>query len=174
MIRLMGKLCNEQGEVFNNQVADILEQIPGVKVQRRVKKIGQLTIATPRGKLGDIDVLVIDQGRLLLEVIECKDLALARTPYELQFELKNLFQGNNPIIVRHQRRVDWVRNHLADILKWAGVDDNNNWRVESLIVVDEELFTPYLQQSPVQIVAFQQLKEWVQHQIETASSPTIL
>jgi len=114
-----------------------------------------------QGDLGDIDVLVADNQLKKLLVIECKDLALARTSFEMSCELTTLFIGSTQkksIVETHQRKTRWVCKNLGQILSWLGVD-SGGWTVHPLIVVDREMFTPYLKRSPVPIVPLEKLKD---------------
>ena len=67
----------------------------------------------------------------------------------------NLFRGQRgkkSIIERHQNRVDWVTEHLTDVLSWLDQDTSSEWNVEAFIVVDRELFTPHLEDSPMPVI----------------------
>ena len=72
----MGEVAHRAGEAFNDRVADVLERYPRLVVKRRLKKLGTQRVP------GDIDVLVASTKRRTLFLIECKDLALCRTPRE--------------------------------------------------------------------------------------------
>jgi len=125
-----------------------------------VKKIGSKRLADSTGDLGDIDVLIFDTKKKRIIAIECKDLAIARTPYEISSEIINLFRGdeaNRSIVERHRRRVQWLREHLDATLAWVGLTRTGKWKVEGLIVVDEPLFTPYMQQSPIKVLTLDEL-----------------
>jgi hypothetical protein len=164
MVRLMGEFNRRRGDKFNDEVADVFAQDPRLIVRSRVKKVAHLRLRGDKGDLGDIDVLVVDKRRKRLLPMECKDLALARTPYEMSSEIVNLFrgsQGKKSIIELHQQRVQWVREHLLEVLEWLGVGTPKGWKIEPLIVVDRELFTPYLQESPIPIVPLEELKRAV-------------
>jgi hypothetical protein len=157
MRRLMSQFLNQRGEAFNDQVADFLEQQArtGVIVQRRVKAIGELR--NSKGPPGDIDVLVIDPGERRVWVIECKDFAAAHMPHQIANELKNLFLGKGGKESKVERRAAWVRENLDYILEWFKVGERRKWKVEPLIVVSQELFTPYLKRSPIRIISFDAL-----------------
>lgn len=161
MIKLMGEFNRQRGDKFNDSVADVFARDPRLIVRKRVKKIGSLRLKGSKGDLGDIDVLVVDQRRRRLVPVECKTLALARTPYELSGEIVNLFHGTDDkksILELHGQRVQWVREHLTAVLDWLGVNDGRRWKVEPLIVVDRELFTPYLRNSPIPIVPLEEIR----------------
>ncbi len=145
MKTLVSRHANREGEAFNDEVANRLEQMPGMLVRRRVKKVGSAgqAIQPP----GDIDVLVFNTLTRTIYVLECKNLAFARTPFELASELRALTEStphHKSIIQKHQRRVQWVRENLAAILAWAALDGGEPWTVRSAVVVDEPVMSPKL------------------------------
>ena len=158
---LMGEIGHLHGEMFNDTVADQLKEQPNLRVKRRVEKVGALKIRGPHGKLGDIDILVAHLSRQCLYVIECKDLGLARTPREIANEMEAFFDGKHgekSTIERHLLRVEWVQNHLQDVVTWlTGQPYDREWTLESLIVVDDVLFGPYVRRSPVRVVPVENL-----------------
>ncbi|MGD0305515.1 MAG: hypothetical protein ABSC71_11875, partial [Candidatus Acidiferrales bacterium] len=93
MQEFVSKRTNEVGSLFNDKVADFFAGLAGIAVERRVKKIGELRELQTH--LGDIDVLVGDVNRGRILVVECKDLSVARTPYEMARELIEIFGGGN-------------------------------------------------------------------------------
>jgi hypothetical protein len=159
MQQLMGEFLHQRGEAFNDQVADFLTQHvgDGVIVDRRVQAIGALR--KHKGPPGDIDVLVVDPGERRVWVIECKDFAAAHMPHQIANELENLFLGKGGKESKVARRATWVREHLDAVLEWYKVKRTGKWDVEPLIVVSQELFTPYLRRSPIHIISFDTLME---------------
>jgi len=162
MKELQGRLSKERGKEFNTRVGEFFEQKPNMIIKYTVKKFGNLPLVDFQGHdLGDIDVLAIDIKGHRLEIIECKDLALAKTPYEMGYELKNIFEGSGSersIIERHVRRTNWVKENLNAILTHLGLYSDVKWKIEPLIVVDQELFTPYLRESPIRVASFSELE----------------
>jgi len=156
MRQLIGAILHQQGEAFNDQVADMLMQNSDLIVHRRVKKIGDLMVP------GDIDVLVVDPIRRWLGIVECKDFVVARTPYEMDSELKKFFQGNGKksAIEKVEERATWVRENVGKILTWLQLGDIGKvkkWKIRSVIIVSHELFTPYLKKSPIPVISFEKL-----------------
>ena len=99
-------------------------------------------------------------------VIECKDLALARTPREMAQELDNLFRGSRtkrPTIEKHQRRADWVRAHSRELAQWLGIERSSNWNVETLIVLDHRPASAHLAASPIPVLALDGLLNYVRN-----------
>jgi hypothetical protein len=158
--QLLGQINEINGDEFNDRVADAFEAHDDLIVKRRVKKIDHLKLLAEHGDLGDIDVLVVNAVKKIIWVVECKSLAVGRMPFEMTNEITNLFRGKKgktSIIERHQKRVDWVADNLSDVLTWLGVPVSEGWRVEGVIVVDRELFTPYLEKSAMPVIAFHDL-----------------
>jgi hypothetical protein len=96
---VLAEINDRKGKDFNDRVADYFLS-PGNIVERRVKKIGQLRLRGPSGDLGDLDVLVAMPARRLLRIIECKNLAGARTPFEMSNEVDELFRGSDCVFRR--------------------------------------------------------------------------
>ena len=164
MRELTGKFNRERGDTFNNDVAVLFEAKPGLKVRRRIKKLGKKYIRGNLGDLGDIDVLVIDQHCHQIFVIECKDLAIARTPHELKTELDYIFMGSTTdksAIDRHKLRVTWVQDNLASVLSAFNVAFADNWKVEPLLIFDEATFSSHIYHSPIRVLSYRQLVEEV-------------
>ena len=157
---LVSRYANREGEVFNDDVADRLEAKPTLWVRRRLKKIGRgkTAILPP----GDIDVLVIDVSRTSIYVLECKNLAFARTPFELAAELRALTEStehSRSLIAKHQRRVVWLKEHLDIVIKWANLDPSKTWSVHSAVVVDEHAMSPKLQDVGEPVFSIEDLRE---------------
>ena len=136
-------------------------------------KITRIAVATIIGAnrelqqhLGDIDVLVGDPKRRRVLVIECKDLSLARTPFEMAHELADLFDGVNgkkSIIEKHEARTHWVKANIRDVVTFLGGNPKGGWAVVPLIAVDEPLVAPHLRRSPIPVLSLEELKrKWPQ------------
>jgi hypothetical protein len=62
------------------------------------------------------------------------------------------------MVERHQKRVDWVREHMPQILEWLKLDSKQIWQVEPVLIVDQELMSAYLQTSPIPVVSLEELR----------------
>ena len=160
MKALVSRHANREGEAFNDEVADRLAEKPVLVVHRRLRKIGRgkSSIQPP----GDIDVLVIDEERGRIYVLECKNLAFARTPFELAAELRALTEStphHRSMIEKHKHRVDWLRGNLNAVLAWAKLDSTRQWEVHSAVVVDEHAMSPKLQDVREPVFALDDLQE---------------
>jgi hypothetical protein len=155
----MSELNDERGYQFNSTVAALLKR-DGRIVEPRERKFGSLKM--PR-ELGDIDVLVVDPANRFVTVIECKDLALARTPQELSSQLEALTggteQSQGTATTRHARRVNWVRENLSGVLAHFGVEQADSWQVRGIFVVDEPLFATQLRDIGMEVRSLESLHE---------------
>ena len=160
MQKFISEMNNDRGEDFNTITAVLFRTHKDLIVRERVKKIGRKRISDVTGDLGDIDVLIANVNKRTIMVVECKDLALARTPNEMSNEIMNLFQGSDSkksIVEKHQKRIEWITANLNDVVGWFGENSNLKWRVEGLIVVNQPLFSPYLQKSPITVISYPEL-----------------
>jgi len=131
-------------------------------VKRRVKKAGPLrgTLGPP----GDIDVLVVSRKKRTVFLVECKDLALARTPREMANEFDALFRGGGKrksTVELHLARKRWAEGNLRALLGWIGVGWSKKWKVEALLVLDHRPMTARLAASPIPVVSVAEIVEFV-------------
>lgn len=169
MRSLLGRFNRERGAAFTLDVRKVFEDYEGLVVDSNLVKIGRVRIAEEGRDLGDIDVLVINPSRRRVLAIECKDLSVARNPHEMANELQELFVGNAQpaVVVRHQRRADWVATNLQLVLDHYGVEPGPGWCVTPILVVSEEMLTPHIHSPPMPVVSLRTLRhqflhEWLQ------------
>jgi hypothetical protein len=150
MQALISRLSSEAGLAHQREAAGIASSI-GMMVRERVTKVAGTRLMDAHGDLGDVDVLAADPQRFLVWAIECKNLGVARTPWELRHELDDLHDPDGGIVARHQRRVAWLRAHLNGVIGWLSLP-SGPWRVEGLIVVSAELVGPHVRQTAIPVV----------------------
>lgn len=85
---------------------------------------------------------------------------MARTPAELANELAETFQSSDSCsaaIDRHVERVDWLRDHVGELLEWLELDreDPEQWTVDGTVVLEIERI---LDDSPLPVVTFRDLE----------------
>jgi hypothetical protein len=157
MRSVMSELNDERGYLFNSKVAELLKR-EGRVVESRKRKFGSLKM--PR-ELGDIDVLVIEPAKRQVTAIECKDLALARTPQELSSQLEGLMGGaehsQGALTTRHGRRLKWVSENITGVLAHFGIATSDGWHVRGMFVVDEPLFATHLRDIGMEVVSIESL-----------------
>lgn len=138
----LGKLINKRGNDFNDVVAKKLKTYDSLIVASKVKKInGHRIMSEQNNDLGDIDVLVIVPSKKKIIVIEVKDFSFAKTPYEMYQQYLSVFVDDEKelcYISRHHKRVEWVKNHITDVLKNYNLS-GDGWKVTEALVVDESI-----------------------------------
>lgn len=76
MRSLLARFRHEAGTRFNDKAYDVLKANPRLTVRKRISTFGNLRA----DNLGDIDVLCAEHDKRVLWVIECKSLAIGRSP----------------------------------------------------------------------------------------------
>jgi hypothetical protein len=158
MKAVISRFNDRRGKQFNDTVAEVLEENEHLIVRKRVTTIGRSKLPND---LGDIDVLVVDARAHRIRAIECKDLALARTPDELAHQLEALFEHDDHdqprAVKRHRRRVEWLREHSRELAEEFNLAKHER-RFEGMFVVDEPLFVPHLRDIGMEVVALETLR----------------
>lgn len=136
MKRYISQHRNRVSHAFENEIADIARNDPLNALNTRVPSLGNTSLKRPNGEqLGDIDVLVVNEHRRMIWIIEAKSFAATRTAREIKGEIDKLTQGNNPAIVHHIERVRFVQDRWSDIhrqMKLPGRD--SDWQIRDMVV----------------------------------------
>jgi len=160
--RVIGGWRERESKAFEESVAHILTEMTGVPAKVRLRKIGKRRIVADGRDLGDVDVLAVIPGKRVLLLIECKDLALARTPAEIQHQLEELVHGSSDkssAIEKHLARTQWVKTNLDEVLmKCFNIQRRRAWRVEPILVSDSELHAPHIVSIPFPVLSIERLK----------------
>jgi hypothetical protein len=141
--RLMQQFASRQGArtglEFNEAVADaVARQGPRTWVGRSLSWCLHRKQSDELDRLGDIDVLAFSERDNVVWVIEAKDLKLCRTLGEVARRLAN-YQGRTDkkgrpdALLRHLRRVAFLRDNAADLRKRLGLKDTP--RICGLVIV---------------------------------------
>lgn len=154
--QIMGKIHHDVGKSFNNLVHEKISSISdSLIVEKELRKIGSTRIGHPGNDLGDIDVLVIEPRKKNVLVLECKDLAIARNPHEMANEIESLFKGkgdNKSTVEKHLNRVNWLRKNRDLLFEAYNLKPRGNWQFYTYLIVDEEMFTPHLESSKIEVI----------------------
>lgn len=161
MRSFISEIRREVNDAYATSVARRLETL-GVRTYTSVKKAGKLRIADDLGRdLGDIDVLGIHAASRTLLAVEAKDFEVARTPAEIEREIRKLFVGTRKkrsTLELHERRVVWLRKHLSDAARAFDLEgDPQEWHVRGLVVTSEPLLSPLVRTGALEIIAFDDL-----------------
>lgn len=136
---LMSRLRNIEGDIFNEQIKQILNSYEELEVIKGVSKIGSRHIADENNKtLGDIDIFAINRKSKKIYLIETKDFSFSRNPYEIAMEREKMFSGDKSFINKHLRRKFWIEKNLNHVLEYYGLEQDN-WKVIPVFIISEYL-----------------------------------
>jgi hypothetical protein len=161
--QVIGRFRKQEARAFEESVARIFTEITGVPAKVRLRKVGKRRIIAEGQDLGDIDVLAVIPGKHVLLPIECKDLALARTPAEIEHQLEELVYGSSDessTIKKHLARTKWIENNLDEVLMLCfSIQRKGRWKVKPVLISDSELHAPYITNIPFPAWSIETLKK---------------
>lgn len=141
---LIGTISNKRGNAFNDIVAKKIESFELFIVDSKVEKInGQKLTYAKNLTLGDIDVLLINPQKKKIIVAEVKDFSFSKTPYEMQQEYLKVFcdsEDNLCYISKHKRRVEWIKEHINDVIVHYNLP-SGKWKVDDVLIVNKEIIS---------------------------------
>ena len=161
MKAIISRIRKTVTDEFAHNVALAFTGLSELAVRERFRKVKKKIIGHPHSNLGDVDILVANPDRRRLLLVEAKDLGVGRTPFELSNELRQLVLGSRhepSMIERHRRRHEWIQDNLEDVLATVGIMLEGDWQVEAIIVVDEDLMTPYLRETQLRVLSLRDLR----------------
>lgn len=157
MSKLIGKISNQRGKLFNNRIVEILNDIGEFQVYPNRKKINKKSICNENGEtLGDIDVLFVDVSEKRIYVAETKAFPFSRNPYEMYLEYNEMFVDKGKkkcYITKHKRRIEWVKNHLHDVCTELKLGNTDLWSVIGLFIVEEPIISNQVYNLNVEIIS---------------------
>ena len=160
MKRLISKTRSQINDAFAHEVSLCLNHL-GIETRIARKKFGGCRIAgASKEILGDIDILGVHEPSKTIVAIEAKDFEVARTPTELDNEVKKLFSGmskKKSTVEKHERRLEWLREHLDKVVAEFDIDDSLGWKVRGFIVTSEQLVTPMMWSSSLPVLTINDL-----------------
>lgn len=160
MKKLIGKISNERGKLFNDSVVNCLRDIKEFRVYENVKKINKKKIEFEKGRfLGDIDALIIDSDKHIIYVAEVKQFNFSRNPYEIHQEYSKMFDDSSQkksFVFKHNLRVQWVRENINELkIQYNLVE--TSWKVIGLFIVDEFLISPKAYNKSINFITYDKL-----------------
>jgi hypothetical protein len=156
MKALKGDFATAAGNELVDQVAAMAAG-QQMLVRKKVDRVGDLRLQVEGKDLGDIDVLAADPARSRIWAIECKNLGMARTPWELWSEIRKFDDPDGGILAKHGRRIAWLADHQEAVVEWLGLE-KGRWAIVPLIVVSEDLMSRHMRQMSIPTVPLSALE----------------
>ncbi len=123
-----------------------------------INKNGRINIPKDLA-LGDIDIMAYNTELNVLYSIECKRVKFGRSSAEMRNERRRFSQDSRDRlswISKHTNRHTWITNH-KDIVASSFQLPSSDYRVESLVVISEDIVMRYLVQSELKVVTVAEL-----------------
>jgi len=134
MNQYIGHRRNEVGKVFNDNVAKwFVDQGLKTKSNLQMKTIGA---KDDKNDLGDVDVIVFDEIKNNIYIIECKKLERVMTPKEMGQQIKRFLKGNDKWLSRHIARYKWIIDNKDSVFKKLKIGDKDTKIIPILLVND--------------------------------------
>jgi len=163
MQTVVGKATKLAGDRFEAEVVSVARSLNGTIVRGSVRKIGNIRLTDENGLvLGDIDALVAIPSKKHLWIVECKDFNMSRTPSEFSNEIRKTLESSpskRSLLEKHERRVQWARENIGDILEHLALGKPRRWRIGSLFVTRLEQFGMMLGDVPIRVMSIEELRE---------------
>ena len=136
MKKYMSQQRNRISRAFETEVANIFRRDPHNRVCEQMKSLGNTSLKRENGdKLGDIDVLVINEHHKTVSIIEAKNFAASRSAREIKGEIDKLFTGDKSAVAHHNERVRFVRDQWSTLHRQMQlVGHARDWQVHDMIV----------------------------------------
>lgn len=154
MRQALARLRDEKGRAFESFVESQLTALGFTGTQRGVRRLGGLDLRNVDNEdLGDIDVVAIDRRARRVLLLELKDLEIARTPTELEREVRSIFEGPKSAVVRLNKRLQAVSARRAEVLDALGLTNvKERWEFVPCVVVNEPLMSITLREAGVRVL----------------------
>lgn len=169
--KVIGHRRELEAKAFESLVAQTMTDLTGTAALIRVRKVGKSKILENGKDLGDIDVLAVIPNPRLILPIECKDLALARTPAEITNQLQDLVVGSSSHLStaqKHLARAKWVEDNIEKVLMDCfGIKKKGKWRVQPMLISDSELYATYVGKIPFPVCSIERLMRMTAREIAT-------
>ena len=108
-------------------------------------------------KLGDYDLIVVDEDNAEIWLIESKVLSKTGSIHEMYMQQANFFL-NHKYDEKFQRRIDYVREHYKEILEGLQLDYSKEYKIKAYMVTNKILFSRY-KEIGYPIISFYELKQ---------------
>ena len=153
-------------------------------VRRRAKKTGR-DVKRVKGKRitaalglpesedpGEMDALVVVPKAKRLLILEAKDITRSMTPRQIAREFRKFF-GDEGFVHKLKRKVDFVRDHLPDVLRWLQYPDSGGWDVVGAFVTRDVIPSAFTDHSLFPLVPLDELESWlVAQEVSSARGDT--
>ncbi|WP_375605386.1 YecA family protein [Flavobacterium davisii] len=149
MKSFLSKINKEKGDVFNNELYDLLKSTLNCIIIEKEVTIGpkKKDILKSIIDLGDFDILIVNLEIKTILCIESKNTNFARTPYEINREINNFITKNNRgWINKVEEREKWFKENKNSIRVFNDSIDYSSFKIEYVFITKEAIPLSYIKE----------------------------
>jgi len=104
-----------------------------------LKKENQLLNNITEELPGEIDSLALFINKKEIFLVEAKNIKMSYAARDMSNEIKGFVESNG-YIEKFNRKIDFVRRHMSEILDYYGISDKEGWKINSYFVTSNVSF----------------------------------
>ncbi len=170
-----GKVKNKRGRKFEDEVVTHLKNHSSEEwlIHGPREDIAPDKKLNAEKNYGDVDIFIFNRERKYAYIIDCKNLLDARTPREIDQELKRLVYSPRSDIFKHLERFKWLSENWEQVISLYGLVDGE-WKLVPYMMFRSPIPTTIIKKSndlKLETVSFSEIKRYGIDVINKKNSP---
>jgi hypothetical protein len=154
--RYMDTELEKEAEVIATQA------LGGNNVECRINNFKRLSPSFPaKPDCGEIDLLAVNQSTKTIFVIDAKNRSRKIRPYDIRQELKKFFEGGKSYLSQLNKKEEFVKKNLKDILAHFSIHADKEWKIHKAFVVSTNYPSAYYRGMNVHFVLTSKLADFL-------------
>jgi SEC-C motif len=148
---VIGKFANNKGKAFREAVSSTCSKLENIVLDAEVE-INKKSDLYSEDNLGDVDVLLINEGQKTIYSLECKNMVAGKNVKEMIGEVGKLLGSDSSKgwIEKHQRRHDWLLANTDKLEAKYGLDFSD-YQVKSIFITPESLSSSFIKENDLKM-----------------------
>lgn len=131
-------------------------------VESRINNFKRLSPSFPaKPDCGEIDLLAVNQSTKTIFVLDAKNRSRKIRPYDIRQELKKFFEGGKSYLSQLNKKEEFVKNNLKDILAHFSIHADKEWKIRKAFVVSTNYPSAYYRGMNVHFVLTSKLADFL-------------
>ncbi len=158
MISYIGRVNDLRGKHFNEDVYNFLSKYQSSEfIVEKEMKICPTSVLKSKKDLGDIDIIIVSKERKFIIALECKQLILAKTPYEQYGELKKFIPWDKKVTAREK----WLNANIDLLGDSLSLDSVSEYKLKYMFLTNQIIPVSYLESDELnhRFLSFNSIKQ---------------
>ena len=139
-----------------------VKTLGGNNVEGRIRNFKRLSTAFSKSEsCGEIDLIAVNKTTEIIFVFEVKNRNCRTRCYDIYRDIKIFFDGDKAYIHQLNRKVDFVKNNLTEILKHFKITYTNDWQLYKAFIVKHNFPVTYTNHKEVDFVILDDLPKYL-------------